>query len=248
MSARRKQRIRALLKAIETGDPDGIAVVDEARYIQHNPQTHAGSEGLAVLFARLAKSNPTVNLVRVFSDGDFVFAHTEYDFATRRIGFEVFRFEGDFTVEHWDNIQPRLGPNPGGRSMVDGVAEVDPAADTEQSRARVQQFVETVLIGGAHDRLAEFIAADLRQHHPTLVDGLTAFERWLTDGRVGYARLHRVLADKDFALAVCEGLRAGEHTAFYHLFRVVDDVLVEHWCTIEAVPAPETWKNSNGKF
>jgi len=30
--------------------------------------------------------------------GDFVFAHTEYDFATRRIGFEVFRFEADQAI------------------------------------------------------------------------------------------------------------------------------------------------------
>ncbi|MFT4975744.1 MAG: putative SnoaL-like aldol condensation-catalyzing enzyme [Myxococcota bacterium] len=61
---------------------------------------------MAALFARLSKTSPRVNIVRAFADGDFVFGHTEYDFATRRIGFEVFRFEGDMTVEHWDNIQP----------------------------------------------------------------------------------------------------------------------------------------------
>jgi len=60
------------------------------------------------------KTSPRVNLVRVFSDGDHV--HTEYDFSTRRIGFEVFRFEGDMTVEHWDNIQPRRGPGPSGHN------------------------------------------------------------------------------------------------------------------------------------
>ena len=54
----RKDRIRALLKGIETGDPDSVKVVNEAKYIQHNPQTLEGSEGLAALFARLAKSNP----------------------------------------------------------------------------------------------------------------------------------------------------------------------------------------------
>jgi len=45
-------------------------------------------------------TNPRVNIVRAFAGGDYVFGHTEYDFATRRIGFEVFRFEGDFAVEH----------------------------------------------------------------------------------------------------------------------------------------------------
>ena len=104
MTLANKDRIRALLKSIETGDPGPIAVVNEAKYIQHNPQTHEGSEALAALFKRLSETSPRVNIVRAFEDGDFVFGHTEYDFATRRIGFEVFRFEDGQAVEHWGNI------------------------------------------------------------------------------------------------------------------------------------------------
>lgn len=91
--ATKKDQVRALLKSIGTGDPGAVAVVNESKYIQHNPQTHEGSEGLAALFQRLSKTSPRVNIVRAFEDGDFVFAHTEYDFASRKIGFEVFRFE-----------------------------------------------------------------------------------------------------------------------------------------------------------
>ena len=118
-----KDQIRALLKSIETGDPGPVAVVNEEKYIQHNPQTHEGSEGLAALFQRLSKSSPRVNIVRAFEDGDFVFAHTEYDFSRRNIGFEVFRFEDGQAVEHWDNIQARMGPNHSDRTMVDGPTE-----------------------------------------------------------------------------------------------------------------------------
>ena len=102
----RRDSIRALLKSIETGDPAPIAVVNQKRYIQHNPQTHEGSEGLAVLFARLAKTNPKVTFIRVFEDGDFAFAHNEYDFSSVRAAFEVFRFEDGLAVEHWDVLQP----------------------------------------------------------------------------------------------------------------------------------------------
>ena len=66
----RKNLIRKLLKGIETGDPAAAAVVNESKYIQHNPQTHEGSEGLAALFARLSKTNPRVNIVRAFADGE----------------------------------------------------------------------------------------------------------------------------------------------------------------------------------
>ena len=77
MNSKRKKQIYTLLKGIETGDAEAVAVVDEEKYIQHNPQTHEGSEGLAALFKRLSKTSPRVNLVRVFEDGDYIFAHTE---------------------------------------------------------------------------------------------------------------------------------------------------------------------------
>lgn len=115
--ASKKDLLQKLLKGIETGDAMAASVVNEAKYIQHNPQTHEGSEGLATLFARLSKTNPRVTFVRVFEDGDFAFAHNEYDFASLRVAFEVFRFEDNQAVEHWDNIQPARGPNPSGRGM-----------------------------------------------------------------------------------------------------------------------------------
>ncbi len=173
IAAIRKDRIRALLKGIETGDPASVAVVDERKYIQHNPQTREGSEGLAALFSRLSKTNPRVNIVRAFADGDFVFSHTEYDFATRRIGFEVFRFEGEHAVEHWDNIQPRRGPNPSGHSMVDGPTELTDPDLRESNRRLARSFVEEVLIGRQLEKMAHYLVADgFIQHNPEMADGL----------------------------------------------------------------------------
>lgn len=246
-----RDRIRALLKSIETGDPGPIAVVDESRYIQHNPQTHEGSEGLAALFARLAGTSPRVNVVRMFQDGDFVFGHTEYDFASRRIGFEVFRFEDGCAVEHWDNIQPRQGPNRDGRSMVDGPTEPEDLDRTEANRTRVRQFVEDVLIGGAPDRLPEFIdTARFAEHNPRLGDDLTDLRVTLDPetGSTRYQHLHRVLAEGSFVLAVSEGRFNGAHAALYDLFRLADGMIVEHWDTIEKVAPKSEWKNDNGKF
>jgi predicted SnoaL-like aldol condensation-catalyzing enzyme len=253
MSSKRKALIRRLLKGIETGDPTAVEVVDEARYVQHNPQTHEGSEGLAALFARLAKSAPRVNVVRAFSDGDFVFGHTEYDFSTRRIGFEVFRFEGDRAVEHWDNIQPRLGPNPSGRSMVDGPSEATDLERTEANRSLVRAFVEQVLIERHMDRVERYVAKGLAQHDPALPDGAAAWATALqatSDGRpvLEYRHLHRILAEGNFVLTVSEGSRAGAHTSFYDLLRVADGTIAERWNTVETVPPRSQWKNNNGKF
>ena len=109
MTSNKKEQICNLLKGIETGDPASVSVVNEEKYIQHNPQTHEGSEGLAELFKRLSKTLPRVNIVRVFEDGDFVFADRKSGFTTGHIGFEVVRFAREQAVEGWDNIQKGEG-------------------------------------------------------------------------------------------------------------------------------------------
>ncbi len=253
MTMRNKDKIRALLKSIETGDPAPVAYVNEAKYIQHNPQTHEGSEGLAVLFERLSKTNPHVNIVRAFEDDDYVFAHTEYDFSRRNIGFEVFRFEDGQAVEHWDNIQKRLGPNTSGRSMVDGPTDALDHGNTKSNRRLVCDFIDTVLINGRHDTLGLFVSEALREHNPNLADGLGPLSDLLTaqDGDspiVDYQTRHRVLAEGNFVLSVCEGYNAGKHTAFYDLLRIEDGMIVEHWDTTETVAPKTEWKNDNGKF
>lgn len=254
MAIAKKEQIRALLKSIETGDPEPVAVVNEAKYIQHNPQTREGSEGLAALFKRLSKTKPRVNMVRSFEDGDYVFAHMEYDFASRKIGFEVFRFEDDRAVEHWDNIQERRGPNQSGHSMVDGPTEMVDHDLTENNRALIRTFIDTVLVNGQLDQLGEFVDQQAyTEHNPRLGDGLsvllTAFKAE-HEGRkhIDYNRIHRVLAEGNFVLCVSEGELGGVHSAFYDLFRLANGKVVEHWDTVEKIAPISEWKNNNGKF
>jgi predicted SnoaL-like aldol condensation-catalyzing enzyme len=255
MTLKRKEQICALLKGIETGDEASVAVVNPNKYIQHNPQTHEGGEGLAALFKQLAKSSPRVNIVRVFSDGDYVFAHTEYDFSSSRIGFEVFRFEGDLTVEHWDNIQSRKGPNPSGHTMIDGPTEATDLDRTESNRGIVRSFVDEVLINGQLDKLEHYIDDDCyTEHNPRISDGLSALRSALSkpasnDGiTIEYDRIHRLLAEGNFVLSVGEGSLNGVHSSFYDLYRLAHGKLVEHWDTTEAIPPRTEWKNDNGKF
>ncbi|WP_108880014.1 nuclear transport factor 2 family protein [Anderseniella sp. Alg231-50] len=254
MSVAKKDQICALLKSIETGDPGPVAVVNEARYVQHNPQTHEGSEGLAALFERLSKTSPRVNIVRVFEDGDFVFAHTEYDFARRNIGFEVFRFEDGQAVEHWDNIQHRADLNQSGRGMVDGPTGVEDHELTELNRELVRSYIENVLLRGDLDSVETYVGAETyAEHNPRMGDGLALLRGALGATHNGhriidYQRIHRVLAEGNFVLSVSEGYFYGEHSSFYDLFRVSNGKVVEHWDTTERIAPRSEWKNNNGKF
>jgi len=255
MTLIRKEQIHALLKGIETGDEASVAVVNPDRYIQHNPQTQEGGIGLAELFKQLAKSSPRVNSVRIFSDGDFVFAHTEYDFDHSNVGFEIFRFEGNFTVEHWDNIQKRCGPNPSGHSMVDGPTEATDLDKTDLNREIVRTFVNEVLINREFNNLAHFIDdEDYIEHNPRIGDGLPSLQSALSEtdlnnrASIQYNINHRLLAEGNFVLSVSEGFLNGNHSSFFDLFRVSNNKLAEHWDTTETIPTQDQWKNDNGKF
>ena len=249
-----KDKIRKLLKGIETGDPEAALVVNEKKYVQHNPHTGEGNIGLAKLFKQLSKTNPHVDMIRVFEDKDIVFAHMEYNFSSLKAAFEVFRFEDGFAVEHWDNMQPMNGNNVSGRSMLDGPVLVEDLAHTELNRKKVFSFVNDVLINRKLDLLAGYICSDnFSQHNPLIGDGITALRSALSlqskgEYKIIYDKLHRILAEGNFVLSVSEGQLDGQHSSFYDLFRLSQGKIVEHWDTIEKIPPREEWKNNNGKF
>jgi predicted SnoaL-like aldol condensation-catalyzing enzyme len=99
MAPSRKQQVIDLLKSLETKDPVPLAYVNPNKYIQHNLQVGPGPAGVAALIKNMPP-DASVNTVRVFEDGDYVFAHTEYNSFGPRIGFDIFRYE--------DNVAERI--------------------------------------------------------------------------------------------------------------------------------------------
>lgn len=252
MTVNKKERIRTLLKGIETGDPKAAAVVNENKYIQHNPLTPTGNIGLAELFKRLSQTSPRVEIVRIFEDGDFVFAHTDYDFNVLEIGFEVFRFEDGFAVEHWDNLQLKpTAPNLSGHTMIDGPTEAADLELTEKNRNLIRSYFDEILVRGKLDKLDHYIDSEAyTEHNPDMADGLPALRESLSgNSRIKtYGKLHRLLAEGSFVLAIGEGYLDTVHSSFYDLYRVSGDKIEEHWDTIDAIPPRSEWKNNNGKF
>jgi len=118
MPSEHKQRVFDLLKSLETKDPAPFAYINPKKYIQHNLAVADGPAGVAALIRNLPPDTK-VNTVRVYQDGDFVFAHTEYNFFGPKIGFDIFRFEDGLIVEHWDNLQEAATePSPSGHNLT----------------------------------------------------------------------------------------------------------------------------------
>ncbi len=99
-------KVTELLKAIETGAREPVAYINAKNYAQHNLGVADGLAGFGEALSTLAQypEPAKINTVRVFKDGDYVVAHTDYNFFGPKVGFDVFRFENDKITEYWDVI------------------------------------------------------------------------------------------------------------------------------------------------
>jgi predicted SnoaL-like aldol condensation-catalyzing enzyme len=250
-----EQQVVDLLKAIETGAGEPVAVINPDQYKQHNLGAADGLAGFGALLAALPPNSARVNTVRVFQDGDYVFSHTDYDFFGPKIGFDIFRFEKGKIVEHWDNLQETpASTNPSGNTMIDGPTSAIDVDKTDANKALVAKFVDDILVNGKLDKLAGYFDGDnYIQHNPQIANGLSglgaALEALAKAGiTLKYDTVHKVLGDGNFVLVVSEGSFGGKPTSFYDLFRIENGKIAEHWDTIETIPSRAEWKNQNGKF
>ncbi len=255
MTLSNREKAVALLESLETGDQKPASYINPEKYIQHNLMVGDGLAGFGAVIQNAPEGGFKAKVVRAFEDGNYVFTHTVYDFFGPKIGFDIFRFENGLIVEHWDNLIEIKPANPSGRTQTDGATEIVDIEKTEENREIVEGFVTDILMGGKMDKITDYINPEkYLQHNPAIADGLdglgSAMQYFAENGLVmTYEKNHMVLAEGNFVLSVSEGkFGTGEHTSFYDLFRIENGKIVEHWDTIETIPAKEEWKNNNGKF
>jgi predicted SnoaL-like aldol condensation-catalyzing enzyme len=254
MEKTKKEKAINFFKTIESPPPAWAGVVHPVKFKHHTLALEDGLAGLSHSLAQLPPHSVKVNPVRVFQDGEFVFAHSEYHLEATKIGFDILRFEENQIVEHWNNFQNMAGPNPSGRTMIDGERQVDNFNKSRENKNLVKSFVEDLLVNGRIDKLrGYFQGEDYLQHNPHVpdqVEGLeNAAKEWAKQGSsTKYDTIHLVLGEGNFVLVVSEGHLKGQHTSFYGLFQVEKDKIAEHLDVLEAILPKEYWINQNGKF
>ncbi len=250
-----KDKTVALLNSFNTGDKEPISYINPKKYIQHNLAVADGLAGFGEVMQHAPPQGFKANVIRALEDGDYVVTHTEYDFFGPKAGFDVFRFEDGLIVEHWDNLAEKSEKsNPSGRTQFDGATEITDLDKTEENKAFVKDFIETILMKGEFDKMANYFDGDNYIQHNTMVgdsvSGLgKALEEMAKKGiTMVYDTNHAILGEGNFVLAISEGSFGGKHTSFYDLFRVENGKIAEHWDVIEPILPKDQWKNDNGKF
>ncbi|WP_044207625.1 nuclear transport factor 2 family protein [Flammeovirga sp. OC4] len=254
MEVSNKDKVVALLKSIETGDSAPAGYINPNKYIQHNQSVADGLAGFGAVLQQLPKGSAKANTVRVIEDGDFVIAHTDYNFFGPKIGIDIFRFEDGLIVEHWDNLQEKVTETASGRSQIDGATEVKDLDKTKANKKIVKHFVDDVLFGKHPEKITDYVSTEeYLQHNPNVKDGLAglgeAIEALNKAGMpMVYKKNHALFGEGNFVIAVSEGVFMKKEVAFYDIFRLEDGKIVEHWDAIQEILPESEAKNSNGKF
>jgi len=249
-----KEKVVELLHSLETGEEKAISYINANKYIQHNLAVKDGLAGFAEIMALVPKGSAKAKVIRVYEDGNFVFAHSKYNFFGPKAGFDVFRFEDGKIVEHWDNLQTIVEKTASGRTMFEGETQVKDLDKTLENKELVKNFLNDVLFGKNPNKITNYISATkYYQHNPYVKDGLKGLNeaiKYLTsiNDMFRYTKTHKILGEGNFVLSISQGLWHGKDHSFYDLFRIEEGKIVEHWDTIEEILAKDKHQNNNGKF
>ena len=250
----------ALIGTFASGDTELAASLLGEGYIQHNLAYGTGADAFIASIEGLAAAPEatTVENIRAFEDGEYVFLQTVYNFAGagEQMAFDIFRFDEEGKIaEHWDNLAAlATEANPSGHTQIDGTMEVTDLDKTEENRELVKDFLYDVMQGNNPDKTADYFDGDTYiQHNIAIADGVSGLNAALTalaeQGiAMVYDETHRILAQGNFVLAASEGTYGGVPTSYYDLWRVENGKIAEHWDVMETIAEESTWQNQNGKF
>ena len=112
-----KQKTKCALELLFNSDvsyeqkaKDITAYINPNKYIQHSPELEDGLQGLMKLVKHFDETlvGYSIDVKLVLAEGDHSMAHCLYRFGPDDRGkaiVEIFRFENNMMVEHWDVIQ-----------------------------------------------------------------------------------------------------------------------------------------------
>jgi predicted SnoaL-like aldol condensation-catalyzing enzyme len=251
-----KEKAIAFIQAFETGNSNVLEYVNGDKFISHNAYFPPGDETLKAFFT----GKPTgtkVKTIRAFTDGDFVIMHNLYigaeGYSGPIITFDLCRFESGQIVEHWDNITMETTQTVSGHTQLDGPTETTELDKTASNKALAEGFVANVLIKGEGEKLEKYLHKDIIQHNPMVGDGISGITDYFMQmeknkTKMEHKKIHYVLGEGNFVLVVIEGLIAGKPAAYYDLFRVENNKIVELWDVIEEVLPQDKWTHDRGKY
>jgi len=159
-------QVRTFLQSFPNYSADQLTAFIDDRYTEHAPALYDGQAGQRAYLASVPRDS-RIKPVRIFADGDYVVAQSEYNLFGPKVAFDVYRFHGEKVVEHWNNAQDKCPmPNVSGRTQIDGPIAVQDLDQTQANKERVLAYFDAVVFGGKRDQVPVYRnVEDFHQHN-----------------------------------------------------------------------------------
>lgn len=245
---------------VRTGSVKGMDYYSDSEYVQHNLGMADGKPAVAAFFSG-KPTGVTVDNHFLMEDGDITVSFSTYGGTwgkfvgtnSDQVGFDVFHFKDGLMVEHWDNLINVTDPvidKISGNSQVNNLGIPSDPMNTDKNKALVSNMVSEVLMKGGWSKRGDYFSTGYIQHSPGVPNG-TDWMASFDEGFKFYKSSEYVYGQGNYVLAMSEGYpdsKTGLSTAYYDLFRIENDLIIEHWDTQQIIPAEKDWANSNGKW
>ncbi|MFJ9900882.1 nuclear transport factor 2 family protein [Streptomyces sp. NPDC091280] len=246
----------------ERGDTEVVDRYVSADLIQHNPTLPNGTGAFKKLGVSFHQQYPSlkVDIRQVIAEGDLVLLRSHITLSPEDRGnafFDIYRFQGGKIVEHWDVNQAVPATSVNGNDMFSTISQpptqqLGPRWLTVANKKLVTAYFDQLLVRKDVSAIDRYVSPDYHQHNPTVADGAAATKAAIG----GYFKLYpqltvepkRIIAQGDLVAIHSHYTNApGERgQAVVDLFRVQNGKIVEHWDSLQDVPA--TSANDNTMF
>ena len=212
-------------------------------YIQHSPTVKNGREGLIEMLTFLkALPKPTElspsPIVRAIADGDFVAVHLDVRFMGKRMAVaDLYRLENGLLAEHWDVGQMQPGQENGQITMTNGSTVIEDSDDAAENKKLISKFYSEVLATGNLIDAVNYLTPGFMEHNADA--GLLSTVNRETI-------IHKIIGEGNFVATHCESRHFDKTFAQFHIFKMEDCKIAEHWSVEQEVPG--TMAHGNGMF
>ncbi|OYU37912.1 MAG: hypothetical protein CFE33_18620 [Pseudorhodobacter sp. PARRP1] len=225
-------------------------------YIQHAPAYGDGPGQLIGAVSAELTNDPSVKirLHRTMAEGPYVAIHSVWSAGGEDYVYvDIWRVENGKLVEHWDHKQTALKEPANTNTMFNGPdANIYSKQDVEQNRSRALAVLASFDNPADLTAVNDFVAEDMIQHNPWVVDGRGGLAGYLTELATAGTKLQTTIAKTiamgDMVLVHSRQIDLGKDgdfgTGYIDIFRFNDaGQIAEHWDISEAVPEISNNKN-----
>lgn len=243
-----------VLRAAETGDTDVIRRYVARDLIQHNVLVPDGRDALVKVMEETANLKARCVILRVFGDFDHVVIHSRIRFGDfDLVGMDVFRFEKNMIVEHWQNRVDFEPCDDAPLRAINGKREVWSYESTEDNTLNVLQALANLEKNPDREILYQYLHEDISHHRLNIepgAKGLVQCQNELVENGQwdGTATYHKAICEGDFVFLMSKVNIGGQDYAVFEILHWEGSKIVERWDIMEPIPEQSLWVDKTGKF